>query len=349
MGRRLSARGRARLTLAAIAAIGLAALLSRPVQSPDPVAARGPDAGDAALFRAITERLRAGEPYYQALGTELRSRGYPTAQVFNWRTPLLLEGIAVAPRLLRYLLIGLGFVLALLTITSAPPQAVAIGAGVMQLGTLALIAPEQSSYFGELWAGLFIALSVCAYAKQRSLLAALLGLAALFVRELAAPYCVVATLLAWRTKRRRELAVWIVGAFVYAVFYAIHLRAVWAHQGPSDLAHSAPWIQFGGLGFLLAVVDFQSWLMLLPWPLEIVALMLLVAAVMSPAPLPVRLATATYLGFFLCVGQAFNTYWSFVAWPVWAIACGYGLEHVITQARTAFGRLEPAPLPAPHD
>jgi hypothetical protein len=340
MRARLSVRGRARLTLTIVAAIGIATLLNRPPEPFEATGAPSPERSDAAMFKAITERLRMGEPYYQALGTELRSGGYPTGHVFNWRTPLLLEGIAAAPRLSGAVLTGLGLVLALLTITMSPRAAVAGVAAVMQIGTLALIAAPQPGYFGELWAGLFIALSVCLFAKGQPSFAAVLGLAALFFRELAAPYCVVCALLALRRRRHRELAVWIAGACVYAVFYGLHIRAVWAHQRPGDLSHRASWLQFGGLEFLVSVVDFQSWLMLLPWPLEIVALLVLVAAVLSPAPIHLRLATAIYLGFFFCVGQAFNTYWSFVAWPTWAMACGYGLDHLVTETRVAFGRAE---------
>ena len=44
--------------------------------------------GDVALYRAEVERVHAGENYYQVAGQELVARGYPTASVFNWRTPL---------------------------------------------------------------------------------------------------------------------------------------------------------------------------------------------------------------------------------------------------------------------
>src|SRR4051812_7219871 len=44
--------------------------------------------GDIALYRAEVDRMHAGEEYYTVAGEELRSRGYPTRSVFNWRTPL---------------------------------------------------------------------------------------------------------------------------------------------------------------------------------------------------------------------------------------------------------------------
>ncbi|MGD0276776.1 MAG: hypothetical protein ABSB79_12125 [Syntrophales bacterium] len=40
-------------------------------------------------YRSIVARIRSGEGYYQATYSELLTRGYPTASIFNWRTPLL--------------------------------------------------------------------------------------------------------------------------------------------------------------------------------------------------------------------------------------------------------------------
>ena len=77
--------GRARLALAAL--VALAVLGSMP-QSRGPKAELPPPGrGDTVLFESTIERLRAGEPYYDAIGVEMRQRNYPTASVFNWRTP----------------------------------------------------------------------------------------------------------------------------------------------------------------------------------------------------------------------------------------------------------------------
>ena len=42
---------------------------------------------DYDLYRAITKRVHDGQNYYDAAGAELRTRGYPTRPVFNWRQP----------------------------------------------------------------------------------------------------------------------------------------------------------------------------------------------------------------------------------------------------------------------
>src|SRR5262245_32279287 len=43
---------------------------------------------DGHLYRRIVERVHGGEGYYEAAGDELRTRGYPTGAVFNWRPPV---------------------------------------------------------------------------------------------------------------------------------------------------------------------------------------------------------------------------------------------------------------------
>jgi len=56
---------------------------------------RGPT--DVELYQAEVERIRAGESYYEAVAHELPERGYPTASVFNWRTPLPVWLVAKMP------------------------------------------------------------------------------------------------------------------------------------------------------------------------------------------------------------------------------------------------------------
>jgi hypothetical protein len=47
----------------------------------------------------------------------------------------------------------------------------------------------------------------------------------------------------------------------------------------------------------------------------------------------VRLTSALFVVFFLAAGKAFDGYWGLVAWPVWALAFGYGVELVWAAAR----------------
>ena len=73
-----------------------------------------------------------------------------------------------------------------------------------------------------LWAGVLIAFSVCAYGIDRPLLGVAMGLAAVFFRDLALPYCALCAAITWRQGRRRELALWMLGLAAWMAFFAWH-------------------------------------------------------------------------------------------------------------------------------
>jgi hypothetical protein len=223
-------------------------------------------------------------------------------------------------------------------VTARLPLPAAWTAGVMQAGVLAALAVPSALVISEAWAGVLIGLSVCAFALGGSALAVPLGLLALFVRELAAPYCVVCTIAAAAKRRWLEVGAWLSGAGLYAGYYAWHVSQVRAHGLPTDLAHASSWLEFGGLGYLLGTVHWNAWLIVTPPPVTALALVLIVAGTANPrAPLHVRATGAAYVAFFLVAGKAFDTYWGLVAMPTWALACGYGVETTGEAIRTAFG------------
>ena len=292
------------------------------------------------MFSVVVERLRAGESYYPAMGDELRLEGYPSASVFNWRTPALYVVMAAMPRWLPPLLIAALSVvlLALLLIHLArhgSPEGTLIGLALSAtaVGTLA---DHQGRWMTEGWCGVLIGLSLAAYLWGRWVPAALLGLAALFLRELAAPYCVACFLVALRAQRRRELSVWVGGLVIFAVYYAMHVSQVWAEVRPDDLAHSRSWVQFGGLSFWLATIKTNVAFFAAPRWMLAVASVLLVSALWDPAlPSHVRASLVAYSVFFAVAGQRFNDYWGFVSAFVYALALAHGsvgLQNLIRQA-----------------
>lgn len=330
------------LTLLTLGCIGLAALIV-PLTAPrSPAPKTGVASGrsatvgaDVAAFQAIVSRLANGEPYYETVGDELRRRGYPTSQAFNWRTPLLFSALAATPEpVSRGVLIALGLLLCFASITAIQPIDVAATAGTLQLGTMILIVVPFALFIGEVWAGVFIGLSVCAYVGGRSRIAMPLGLIALFVREIAAPYCVACTIVAVASRRWREVTAWLAGACLYAFYYGWHLTELSAQRLPTDLAHSSSWLQMGGLSFLMATIRWHWLLLISPRPLVALALVLIVAGIVNPrAPVHVRLTSGAYALFFLVAGQSFNGYWGLIAWPTWVLACGYGAQEITESVR----------------
>lgn len=338
-----TARARAVVTLLTLGAIGLAALrFPAPAMAPMATVNAGAGANDVATYQTIVATLRTGAPYYPTLGFELRRGGYPTRSAFNWRTPLLLSAVSAVPEGVSEA-VGRGLLFALLlalcrALATMRQHSTAVWiASMMQVGALAVLAVPSAVVVGEAWAGVFIGISVWAYGRQRPAFGVTLGLLALFVRELAAPYCVACAIIAAVNRRWRELGGWIGGACVYAAYYGWHLTQVWAHQLPTDIAHSSSWLEFGGLPFLLATVRWQAWLLVLPAPLTALALVLIVAGIADArTPLHVRAAGAVYVLFFLAAGKPFNSYWGMMAWPTWALACGYGVDTTGQAIRTAF-------------
>ncbi len=280
--------------------------------------------GDIALYHAIVARIHHGESYYDAAAKELPSRGYPTRSVFNWRTPLpaWFLGALPTPLIGRVLLalLALAMPLAAIHLLARDGQ---IGRGILcgllMVGAVLPCVLDELYVMHELWAGVLITLSVLAYGLRRSGWGIALGFAALLVRELAAPYCVVCCLMAVSQRRWREVAAWAAAAVVYAIWYAAHIAQVLPRIGPNALAHSDGWIRFGGTAFVVSITQVNAYLLQLPqWVsgIYLALAMLGFAGWTKPWGQRAGLTAAVYLGGFAIVGNPFNQYWGALIAPL---------------------------------
>lgn len=322
----------ARLVIGLLLALFAAAAVTPTMQPAPPGMSAPPGANDDSLFEAVIGRIRGGDGYYRAMGDEMRRRQYPLASVFNWRTPLLYVALAKAPWVRPAVPLILGcVVLGLSALHFGRASPVVVLAGVIaQVGAVKAAVSPVGQLQTEAWSGMLIALSILLYARRTPTTGALFGLAALFVRELAAPYCVVCTLLAARAQRTREVGVWIAGAVLYGVFFAMHTAHVWAERRPGDLAAPLSWFNMGGLPYLLEMLE-QNNSVLLATPHIVTALVvaLLVASLWaSSVPMQLRATVAVYLIAFAIVGQSYNDYWGFVTAPSYAMALAYGIDGI---------------------
>jgi hypothetical protein len=325
---------RARIILVALLAIVVAGEtinISR-LRAPSAATVEGPR--DIELFAAVVARVRAGSAYYPAMDAELRRWRYPTASVFNWRTPLVYSTTAaLGPAGMRAILVLLGFAALMLTIAvvrrhAALPRILAL---FVQLGAIVAVLVPAAPLLTEAWAGVLLAISVCAYLLGARRTAAGVGLLGLFVRELAAPYVALCALLAIQKKRWDEVAIWAAGAVAYAVYFGLHLGQVRALQRPGDLAHPYSWLYGGGPAFLLDTLRTNGWVLVSPrWiPAAPALLAILVAACAWPHAAPrLRATVAVYLALFMLVGQPFNYYWGLLTAPLWALATADGTAAV---------------------
>jgi hypothetical protein len=289
--------------------------------------------GDMPLFRSILDRVRTGEDYYDAAYQEMRSRNYPTGSMFNWRSPALYSWLLGSLPNLNWghALLVAGAAAALLlayrALSSQGGRWMAVAIFVLLVGAflpvftgLALL-PEMYPLFvyTELWSGLLIALSVCAYGNGRWGLATAAGLLALFIRELALPYCLVSLALASWRKRWSETSVWLAGLLLFGLFLSIHAQEISLRVTGSDYAFAEGWVQFGGMRFLLTTARMHGFLALLPLWVTAICLPLALfglGAWQGPMSVRVGLTTALYVAAFMVVGKAFNPYWGLLYVPL---------------------------------
>jgi hypothetical protein len=319
---------------------------------------------DVFLYRAEVERIAAGQGYYEAAAAELRARGYPTRSVFNWRTPLPVALVAWLPERGAQMLLGLAGI-ALLVLGFAamsddgrprrtdfnPSQSrtdfnpslsershlwQGLLAALLLTGALLPLVLGDLFLMPEVWSGTLLCLSLAAYGTERRKLGVAAGAAALLLRELAAPYCLLCAALAAWERRWREVAAWGLVFGLYAAFYAVHLAQVLPLIRPDDVAHAQGWVRFGGAAFVISTVQMNVYLLLLPqW---LTAIYLAVALVgFSQAHTPwqrrVGLAGAGYVLAFGLVGQDFNQYWGSMIAPIFCFGAAQGAVALMAAAR----------------
>jgi hypothetical protein len=277
---------------------------------------------DLQLFIRTVNDLRKGTPYYEATGQELRAGGYPTRSVFNWRQPAIYLLLSRVPMLFGQLCLTVLAAKLLWDLDKILPREIFALAPMVNT-VLGLLVPV-AVYFTEAWAGVCIGLSLLAYARNRERSGAVWGVLALFARELAAPYCLLAGCLAVWGRRWSEVRVWAIGMAGYAVYYGAHVSQVLNHIRPDDEAHLSSWIAFGGLRFTAETLKTNGLLLFAP-PLVVaaVAVALIVAWWNARLPLHARATLVMYCGLFLVVGLPFNGYWGFLIAPAVSLWLAY--------------------------
>jgi hypothetical protein len=299
-------------------------------------------AGDVALYRAKIERIRNGETYYAAAKAELEPRGYPTRSILNWRTPLPVWLIAILPAnggqvLIAAVAIG---VLALSghMVAKQAGLARALLALVFLSGALLPVALPGPYLMSEVWCGVLIAASLVCYGIKRHGAAVGCALCALFVRELAAPYCLVCGLIAIGERRWKEVGGWMAGAFAYAGFYAWHISQVLPLIEIDGRAHAEGWLQFGGAAFVISLVQMNVYLLLLPqWISAVYLLVALLGFAAMDGGWERRAAwtACAYVLAFGFVGQPFNQYWGAVIAPLFCYGAAQGIAAFLDLWRAA--------------
>lgn len=348
-------RGASRFTdLPRPAALGIFAMLAAMIfiglLSPPSIAPPVPKGGatDAALYRAIADRVRHGESYEPAAVAELRARGYALKPVLvSVRPPLLTLLHAWAPsdaavRLLEALLGAAVIVVWTVRLKGLGPGApwMAWTALCLFSGVGVAMAGGVASEFHEAWAGLLVAFSLAVRTERRFVFAVALGLVAALVRELAFPYLVVMILFAAIERRRAEAIAFAAALAAALAALAWHAHIVAALVTIGDRT-SGGWLSLGGPGFVFATAKFN----LMVWRLGvwsaavIVPLSLLGAGVWKDgAGARLLVLLAGYQTAFLVVGRSDNAYWGFMIAPLVAIGIALAPKALFDLGRRALAR-----------
>lgn len=319
----LTPRG-ARLYLAAIAlaAATLVAISLSPSRK-ELGAAVGGGEGDVALYHAVVNRMRGGEGYYSAMAVELPARGYPSAKLLNWRTPgpmwLNAQLPAGGGKAVLCSLAFFAICAAFAAVRRDAGPATALVAAVLLTGPFLFCILGELYIAPVLWAGVLITLSLGLSGVGRPAWGIVCGVAAVFFRDLAGPYCAGSLLYSLWRRRWKEAAGWAAGITVYFICFAYHASMVASHRPVDAVSHAGGWIQFGGAALVISFVQMNAHLISAP---QWAAALFLVAAIVgclgpqSDWAARVSVAFLMYLTLFAFVGFDFNQYWGAMWTPL---------------------------------
>jgi hypothetical protein len=301
---------------------------------PLPIKSNGiPKDADLKCYQTIVEKINAGESYYSAAGQTLRSMGYTTANVFNWRLPTLAWFLGHLPTLKMGQAIS--FILALVTLlcwmvvfhqNKYFMWQVFIG-GLILSGPVIYSLLPGPFLSHEFWAGTLIALSLASHALGWRYASVIAGVLALLLRELSLPFVGIMMVLAFNEGNRREAMFWMIGILAFVAAMIMHWSIVSKLITEHDKVLQGGWIVFGGWAFVLNTVQMHPLLILAPpW----IAAIILPLAILSLAgwrgkPNSRLFSTVLiYVLAFSIVGRSFNIYWGLM----YAFLIPLGLLHV---------------------
>ncbi len=316
----------ARTALALLAGVLLACFLALGTPGPPPIshdpAKRAQDQADVVLYETIVDGVRHGGNYYTITADALRSGDYPLKPFVTFRLPTLAVVLSVLPgpatRVLLYVLV-LAVALAWWrrlkpAFARGPPRIVAMA---LLAGGLIAFVQADLAYFHEIWAGLFVALSLALRQRGRWVEAVAFGLVAVLIRETAAPYLAIMGGLALLEGERRETLGWSLALAILAAALLFHAEAVARVVRPLDPS-SPGWSGLLGFGFFVRTVSISTALGLAPlwFAAPIVGLALFGwSAWRDPLALHALALFAVYAAILGIFGRVDTFYWGLLIAP----------------------------------
>ena len=172
--------------------------------------------------------------------------------------------------------------------------------------------------FALLFGRVFCA-SVCALGLGWRKTGVAAGIAAVFFRDVAGPYCVLALCAAIWQRRFKEAQLWLGGLAAYAAFFLWHWVQIDPLRSADAAAHTGGWVQFAGAAFVIATAQMNGFLLNLPQWVTAVYLPLALlgfASWQSRAGQFAGLSAVLFAVLFSFVGREFNQYWGSITAPL---------------------------------
>ncbi|MDP9423253.1 MAG: hypothetical protein M3Q19_10560 [Pseudomonadota bacterium] len=315
-------RGRALALIAALLAL-LAVATWSPAAAPAPkLRASSVEQSDLQLYRDIIASVAGGRSYYEVAAEELRKGNYPLKPFFTFRLPTHATVYALVgerPMVLVVWALCLALILAWWVKLRPHLPLPLLGLAMFLLaGGLGGMLQPQTGLFHESWAGLLLALMIAVHRPNRFWPAAILGGAALMIRELALPMILAMGGLALIEKRWREAATWALAVTLFGIYLTLHAHWVSQVVLPGD-PPSPGWSNMNGLQFALKSIAKVTFGIRLPDAVAIGFLILSLfgwASVRTGWALRATLLIAGYAAMLALLARADTFYWALIPAPL---------------------------------
>lgn len=278
---------------------------------------------DLRLYKAIVERMQAGEDYYTVAAEEQRARGFPLQPFVTMRLPSLAYVLSTLGTTLSYsleLLIGLATLyvwyqkLAQLHVAK---WRVWTMIGLLAAGLSPILNPKLV-YMHEIWAGALIALSIGLYRPKTWVASFLVAACALALRELVLPFVLLMAAFALFQRRWFETFAW---ASLIAIFFGymfVHAQGVAGVVLPND-PKAPSWLLANGpaaaLHFMWQSLPLSELPVVLAFPMIIIGLFGWLSWRTETAAFCLLLLLGYMLAFAI-TGRPNNFYWGYLVSPL---------------------------------
>ena len=285
---------------------------------------------DLRLYDRIAKRVGADENYYAVAIEEQRARDFAVRPGVTVRLPTLawLSGhIGPWGMMALAFVLGVAVFIAWWDRLENEPGGRDYRTYILLLVAIGALAGFKPHYFAlhEVWAGMFLALSLGLYRPGEWGWALVAAAAALAMRELALPYVCLMGVMALARGGRAEALAWSLLGGLFLIGLAVHVSLVGALTSTADPI--APgWMALRGLGGWTSNIVASSPLQVLPaWLAAPLALLPLIgwAGWRSDLGLTGLLLCLGYGFGFMIFGRDNNFYWALVVMPLWFVGIAF--------------------------